>query len=231
MKGLFQCDSLWCCWATLMEILGRAAWAVRWPVAIYAALYAVGAGIFLLTLRLQSEDGGLIVDQNSWAYMLAYPMRYGGHRSEKRTATSICSVYAKLFNMLLFVWPVLLVYFAVTCVIGTAWGLLLFGAVVYPDLHGAGFITAKRVTGNFWPGAVTVPLTALILAGWKIKVLIHFAVVVGWYSLCLAPILVAIAIGTYLVLRYRSPNPNAVSAAVEYAAARKGKFCKMVAIR
>lgn len=214
-----------------MEVLGRTAWAVRWPIIIYAALYAVGAGIFLLTLRFQSEDGRLVVGQNSWAYMLAYPMKYGGHRTEKRTTTSICSVYAKLFNMLLFVWPVLLAYFAITTVVGSTLGMLLFGAVVYPDLYEDGFLCGRRVTGNFWPGLVTIPLALLILAGWKIKVLIHFVVVVGWYSLCLAPILVAIAIGTYLVLRYRSPNPNEVSAVVEYAAARKEKFCKMVSIR
>src|SRR5689334_16844672 len=111
---LMICDTITCCWWALVE---DAVWLARhgWPyLAVYGGLYAVGAAAFVVNVHHQ--DG--VIDTDSWAYMIAHPMRYGGHRPQASVG-GICPFYAALFNMLLFVWLFLLLYFAVATVVGT----------------------------------------------------------------------------------------------------------------
>ena len=137
---MFQCDSLWCCWLDLLATIRHAFWVMRWPLAIYAALYVVGAASFLLTLRLKSADGRLIVDKGSWAYAIAHPLRYGGHRSQPTRTSSICVFYATMFNMLLVAWPVLLLYFFLMLTVGNFLGLTCASTLIWPNLHEEGFV-------------------------------------------------------------------------------------------
>lgn len=219
------CDSLWCCWMDLMGLIGHGLWLARWPLAVYALLYVVGAAVFLLTLRIQSEDGTLTVDRASIAYMLAHPMRYGGLRNHK-DQSSICLFYARMFNMLLFVWPVLGLYFIVMLTVISAGGLLLIGEVAYPDLSEPGFFGSHEVV-PFTTAWITVPAALITLMIYKRGPLLHFLGMVGWAVLCLLPVLIVIGLISSTVLGLRTNSEGAL-AVKEAFAAKKDKFCKLV---
>lgn len=222
------CDSLWCCWMDLMDFIGHGLWLARWPLAMYALLYGVGAAVFLLTLRIQSDDGTLTVDRASTAYMLAHPMRYGGLRQHK-DQSSICLFYARMFNMLLFVWPVLGLWFIFQLTVVSLFGLLIIGEVVYPDLSEPGFFGLHEVV-PFTTAWITIPTLLMALMIYKRGPLLHFLGIVGWATLCLLPVLIVIGLisGTVLGLRTNSEGALAVKEAF---AAKKDKFCKLVQFR
>jgi hypothetical protein len=219
-----------------VRLVSYGLWVLRWPAAIYAGIYIFGAILFLLKLKIGSEDGKLVVDTGSWAYMIAHPMRYGGHRAVEPIG-SICPFYARMLNMLLFVWPFLLIYFLLMLTAGNVMGLLITGRWIFPDLSKDGFIRLRPfffdgiptliVTGSL---ALLALLAILAINGWRLLV---FLATIGWGLLCLSPAIVAITIIIVAILYFRSgrflsepERGEQVSAAREVILAHKHKFCK-----
>lgn len=227
MKALFDCDSLWCCWATLAQDIVHFFWLIRWPIAIYAALYALGAATFLLSLRFKSRDGRLIVDRRSWAYMIAHPMRYGGHRTHKGDQGSICAFYARMFNMLLFVWPFLLVWFALGTIFGSIVMFALAGRVIWPDLHESAFFDERSLT-RVPLVVVTFPAVVLTLAILYRGAVLRWLTVAMWVVLCLSPALVAMVLAVAGYRKVRHPKTETALAVREVIDAQKHKFCKLI---
>lgn len=230
---MFQCDTLWCCWLDLLASIRHGFWMMRWPLAIYATLYVIGAASFLLTLRLKSADGRLVVDKDSWAYAIAHPLRYGGHRNQPTKTSSICVFYATMFNMLLFAWPGLLLYFILMLTVGNFFALISASTAIWPNLHNAGFCDYKHLIttkngGPFPMVLISVPLALFAIAGWKFTTLVHILAVGGWAALCLAPVLLVIGIVVVVILKSRAEEPNTVTAVLEVVSAKKEKFCKLV---
>lgn len=230
---MFSCDSLWCCWSDLMTFIGHALWVLRWVGLSYALLYAAGAASFLLLLRLQSSDGRLVVRKKSWAYMFAHPMRYGDHRSQTNDIGNICGFYARMFNMLIFVWPFLLIWFLLVATIGNMLTMLLAATFLWPDLRSDGFIRARFLFGDGPKPIVLLWLVTglIVLAVLRFHRLMHVLGAIGWATLCLIPALAAAAAVLTVFILGRSPKENAVNATLEVVAAKKDRFCKMVEFR
>jgi hypothetical protein len=210
----------------LLRGAGHVLWDLRWPIAIYAALYAIGAAAFLLSLRFKSHDGRLIVDRRSWAFMFAHPMQYGGHRTFKQEQGSICAFYARMFNMLLFVWPFLLVYFVLASTAGSLATFLMAGNWMLPNLHEAGFVGHHRIT--FPLVLVIAPLGLLTLAIVKHNAVLHFLSVAAWIVLCLSPVLALLVFGLVTRHKSRTGTSPTVNAFKEVVAAKKDRFCKLI---
>lgn len=220
MEQLFEC------WTMLAGEVGAFFWALRWPIAVYAGLYAIGAAAFLLSLRFKSRDGRLIVSRDSWAYMIAHPMRYGGHRKHKGGQGSICTFYARMFNMLLIIWPLLLIYFALVLTVGSVFYFLLAGHVLCPDLREAGFVRYCRVT--FPLIVVTAPLGLIVWGIIKHAALFRALRIAGWAVLCISPALVLVALLAAALYKSRDPKSETASAFREVVVAQKHRFCKFI---
>lgn len=250
------CDSVSCfvldCWWSIVADVGHF-FALVWPVlAVYGLLYAAGATAFLINLRVRAgESGRLEVPWNSWAFMLASPYRYGRIKDAVETygslkeaevpskwvsSTSICSIYARMFNMLLFVWPVLLVYFAVGTVLGTVFfGVILGVGYARPDFTRDGWFRSVylRTPADRWQSLLTIPFIWYVVVGLVILITFHFLALVK-VLLCIAPVLAFIAAVVFLtrkVVMEHDDSETTVGALTEYAAARKEKFCKVVDIK
>lgn len=232
--------------------------------AVYGVLYAIGAAAFLANLRFkQGANGKLVVDHASLAYKIAHPRLYGLIRklglysagqvvpdsSFKEGYTiqggnkdgvkipksgSICAFYARMFNMLLFVWPFLLIYFVITCSVGSLLGLILLGVYVKPNLSNDGFLgveTTWACGDKIVPGIFVVPAALIALIIWKHVKIFHFLARAGWVALCIAPLLVVAGVVLYIVLKARSDHAvegTTVNALFEFTAARKERFCKII---
>lgn len=254
-----ECNTLKCividCWWAIVAGFGHFI-AFVWPVlVVYAVLYAAGAAAFLINLRFKAgESGRLEVLWNSWAYMLARPYRYGqitkygesfqrARRAEWFGDTSICLIYARLFNMLLFVWPVLLLWFALACAVGTIFlGGLLGAAYVRPNLSNDAFLDAVEVRDiKHWyqlPLVYELSLFLAFLVVFKWATFLRLLGTTGKVLLCIAPILVFIGLVVYFsrkvyrkVYREHGDRETTVGALTEYVEARKEKFCKIVEIK
>lgn len=230
------CDTIWCCWANLAQFLYRSVWVIRWPIAIYALLYAVGASIFLVALRIRSENEQLTVDRKSWCYLLAHPLRYAGHSTKTEKNTSICVFYATMFNMLLTVWPIALFYWIICTVVGSVGGFLICSTIVYPDLGEEMFLATKillkRENGKpFLLSLVSGPTTILILALFHLHALLMFLERLGWALLCLLPLIAvigAISWSSRKVYAAKLGEGTTSSAVKEFLGSKKDKFCKIV---
>lgn len=228
MKRLFDCDTIWCCWQAIVHDAGVILWTLRWPLAVYALLYVVGAAIFLLTLKLKSKDGTLVVDRHSLAFAIAHPLIYGGHKSLKSYQGSICAFYARMFNMLLFVWPFLVLYFILLTTVGSLITLLFAGRVVWPNLHESGFMDYRDVT-PFPTAFITVPLIVIALLIFKRAAVFRFLSAAFWIVLCILPVLIAVVVSsTVYWTREAIGETQTVSAVREVVAAHKYKFCKLI---
>jgi hypothetical protein len=215
------------CWTMLAGEIGGFFWALRWPIAVYAGLYAVGAAAFLLSLRFKSHDGRLIVGRDSWAYMIAHPMRYGGHRPHKGHQGSICTFYARMFNMLLVVWPFLLVYFALATTFGSAVTFAFASHVVYPSLREEWFVTSRALT-RVPLAVVTIPAALLLLAIMFRGSLLRWLSVAAWAVLCASPVLIALALTGASYFKVRRSDGETASAVREVIVAQKQRFCKFI---
>lgn len=230
MKTLFDCETVWCCWTRLIEAIWFALWTLRWPIFIYAAVYTLGAALFLVYLRIKSEDGKLTVDTSSWAYMIAHPMRYGGMRS-KDVSGSICAFYARMLHMLVGVWPFLLIWFIFVSIAGVTIVFLLFGHILIPDLREEMFFRTKKIT--FPLALVTLPITLVALAIYNFRALLDWLADFGWMTLCLGPVIVVIILAAFIVIWlrwniYGQGDSKKVSALREVIASNKEKFCKRI---
>lgn len=235
-----------------------------WPAVVYASIYAIGAIAFLANLRAKvGPSGRLVVEHDSWAYMLARPYRYGKVKAaverygsleaavrnsldEDWFNTGICALYARLLNMLLFVWPVVLVYLVLASVLGTVLFRVLLGVgYVRPDLTKDGWV-GKVVVRNFdsWPDNFGVllylPVTYYAAAFLLFMVTTHFTVFLhgAWFMLlgvlCLLPLLgliAAVVFGSRKVMREKDDGATRVGLAAEFLASKKEGWCKMVEIK
>lgn len=253
-----------CCWSGLVEFAWHLAKLVAWPALIYGVVYVVGAVVFLANLRAKvGPSGKLVVEWDSWAYMLARPYRYGkinaaverygsvesavrNNLDEDWFNTSICPLYARLLNMLLFVWPVLLVYFAAVSVLGT----LLFGVVMgvgyaRPDFTKDGWMARVVVRDyDLWPNGWTfllrIPVVYYITAFALFMITMHFTMFLHglWFTLlgvlCVLPVIaivVALVFGSRKVMREKDGGATRVGLAAEFLASKKEGWCKMVEIK
>ena len=215
------------CWTILAQEIGGFFWALRWPIAVYAGLYAIGAAAFLLSLRFKSRDGRLVVDRCSWAYMIAHPMRYGGHRAHKGDQGSICAFYARMFNMLLFVWPFLLVWFALIATFGSVITFAFAGRVCWPDLHEEGFFTSQSLT-RVPLVVVTAPATLLLLVIMYRGAVLRWLSTAVWAVLCVSPALIVLALMAAGYFNVRRSEGETASAVREVIVAQKHRFCKFI---
>lgn len=246
MKEFFECMR---CYSSVIDYICRFfLWS--WPVwAGYAALYVVGAAIFLANLRANKDTAGsLYVATDGWAYMLAHPYRYGQIRIGNdrpvswHRRTSICVIYARAFNALLTVWPVLLLYFAITCGLGSLFfGLLLGAGRVRPNLSNDGFLEVVDFYGSVgdwqWYKVPAVYLFGGVFVGlaiFKFALLAKILLAVGTILVCTSPAVAIVVGSTFVVHKVRKEKGDATTSVgmlSEYVAAHKEKFCKMVAIK
>lgn len=243
-----------CCW----EGLANGAWHLLkllvWPAIIYAGIYGLGSVAFLANLRAKvGPVGRLEVAHDSWAYMLAHPYRYGIIKREgvddvpsRWLKTSICAVYARLLHALVFVWPVLLAYFAVISVLGTVlFGVLLGVGYVSPDFTKDGWVSKTNLRDwESWPDDWTFLLrmpavyyvvgTALFSAAFHFTAFLHGLAMVGFAVLCILPVLALIAavvFGSRKIVREKDDGTTKVGLAAEFLASKKEGWCKMVEIK
>lgn len=238
------------CWWLLVERVG-AFFAFTWPLfAGYAVLYAITAALFLLTLKVKSEDGSLVVGRDSLPWKLAHPYLYGQirrypHRYETKILAdgseytdyplpktgNICAFYARLFNMVLFVWPVLLLYFAVGTVVASLIGLLIHGGIYLPDLSCDAFFRRVPVA----PVPLIGPaagLALLVLAIFNTGVLWSLTKFIAWGIVCGLPLIALIVLGVFGTVRFATAKPgDSVSVFKEAVSAKKERFCKMIQYR
>lgn len=258
MRQFFECMR---CYSTVIDWIVRA-FLVVWPVlAGYAILYAVGAAALLVNLRANRDDyGNLFVKWDSLIYKLAHPYKYGKIRKAVEMhgtlsnalkftlnddwfiRTSICVIYARAFNALLFMWPAVLVYWAIVCSGGTLlFGLLLGGAYIRPNLYNDAWLEVVDfyTDDNDWawykaPVVYLAGAAVASLAIFKLALLAKILLVITAVLLCISPAVAIVAGSTLVVKRIRrDSNDPTTSVAVfsEYVAARKEKFCKLVAIK
>ena len=241
-----------CCW----EGLAHTAWALAklafWPAVIYAGVYALGAIAFLANLRAKvGPFGRLEVAHDSWAYMLARPYRYGitkrrGELDEDWANTSICAIYARLLNMLLFVWPVLLAYLAAASVLGTVLFGVLFGVgYVSPDFTKEGWLGVNKLRKpDNWPTdwrfILRMPLPYYMAAFGLFMIAFHFTtflhgVWVGLLALlCVLPLIalvVGVVFGSRKIVREKDDGTTSVGLAAEFLESKKERWCKVVEIK
>lgn len=230
------------CWHDIVSgIYGF--FAFSWPAfAVYGALYAIGAAAFLLSLRLGSEDGKLIVEYDSLAYKLAHPVRWGSmkrdlernpefyeeiYRDEKG---SICTFYASLFNMLLFIWPFVLLFWLLACTGAAAIRFLITGQWMVPDLRARDMWLRDVQLWNGLPPILYLgPLALLIAALINIWAVLSLFKTVGLVMACLLPFAAIIALIVYGSFKTYVAQPGETASAVkEVLVANKEKFCKLV---
>lgn len=254
-----------CCW----EGLVHAAWLMIklafWPAVVYAGVYALGAVAFLANLRAKvGPSGRLEVAHDSWEYMLARPMRYGRIKAAKDTwgfltpakqhelpdswfrPTGICSLYARLLNMLLFVWPFLLVYLVGGSLLGTVLFGLVFGVgYVTPDFAKEGWLKRTLVRNpDDWPANWTVvlrvPLMYYVAVFTLFMIAFHFTAFLQgvWMAflgvLCLLPLIgliTGVVYGSRKIVREKDDETTSVGLAAEFLAAKKEGWCKMVEVK
>lgn len=217
----------------------------------YAALYAVGAIIFLFTLRLSKNSNGvLVLERDSWAYRAAHPIdgaRYVEQKRIKRTQEfhlneaaptitgNICAVFFRLFNMLLFVWPFLLVWLAGVLVIGSLGGLLVAGKAVTPTLahlnDRAGDTHDVLIGKLQMPPLIAIILPSLVLVSlvFARSVLVGFLAKVAAVLMYAAPAVIVIALVVWL--SYRLRGAESVGVVKEVLISVKTRACKLVEIR
>lgn len=242
-----------CCWEGLVSSAWFLAKLAFWPAVVYASVYAIGAIAFLANLRAKvGPTGKLVVEHDSWAYMLARPYRYGkikaavdkyDYSAYWLKPTSICAVYARLLNMLLFVWPVLLVYLAVVSLLGTVlFGVLLGTGYVRPDFAKDGWLGRIDLRDwESWPNSWRFPLRLPIvyyMAGFLLFMAItHFTTLLHglWFALlsalCLLPLLglmFAVVYGSRKIVREKDDGTTRVGLAAEFLESKKERWCKMV---
>jgi hypothetical protein len=241
-----------CCWEGLVTYGWHLAKLAFWPAVIYAAVYGLGAIAFLANLRAKvGPTGRSVVEHDSWAYMLARPYRYGKlkagyERPEWTEPTGICSLYARLFNMLLFVWPFLLVYLAVVSLLGTVlFGVLLGVGYVRPDFTHEGWVSRVDVADidswpNSWRVLLRLPFVYYLAAFTLFMVIAHFTAFLHglWLTLlvilCILPLLALIAavvFGSRKVVREKDDGTTKVGLAAEFIASKKEGWCKIVEIK
>lgn len=246
-----------CCWEGLVAFAWLALKLAFWPAVVYGVVYAVGAVAFLANLRAKvGPFGRLEVAHDSWAYMLARPYRYGKikamdndavhYRSDWFKPTSICVIYARLLNALLFVWPVVLVYLGAVSVLGTVvFGVLLGIGYVKPNLAEEGWVEKVKVRDwESWPQGwrflLRLPFLYYAAAFLLYKAVVHFSQLLHdlWIGLlvllCLLPALGVIAAVVYIsrkVVREKDDETTSVGLAAEYVASKKERWCKLVEIK
>lgn len=254
-----------CCWEGLVTFGWHLLKLVFWPAVVYAGVYALGAVAFLANLRAKvGPTGRLVVEHDSWAFMLARPYRYGKIKAavEKYGSlenavyeelprswvqpTGICPLYARLLNMLLFVWPALLVYFVVGSVLGT----VLFGAIfgvgyVSPDLTRDSWLIIVQLRDidtwpNGWGVLLRVPVMYYMAVFALYMAIAHWnAFLHGlWFTLlgvlCLLPLIALAAAVIFIsrkVFREKDDGETRVGMAAEFLASKKEGWCKVVEIK
>jgi hypothetical protein len=213
-----------------------------WIAVAYVILYAISATIFLLTLRIKSEDGSLTVNRDSLAYLIAYPMyRHTKANKEWRLERlpnqgSICKFFIRMFHMLFLIWPFLVIYFAGVLTIGNVIGIMVFGQYVTLDLTEDGFWQAHDIyIGRRRLIPLMVPAFGLLLLGlviFKFSFLLKILGALAFGILCISPILIAVAaiVGgiIYVALTDEAHGSAKVFVAKEFLASKKEKFCKMI---
>lgn len=236
------------CWHALA---GGIYWffAVFWPVfAVYGALYAVGAAAFLLSLRIKSEDGKLVVAYDSLAYKLAHPMLWSRRqrnladdpeyynayrRTEHDRSGSICTFYASLFNMLMFIWPLVLLYWLFCCTVASLVKFLLAGDWMVPDLQGDLWLRDVKLWNKWYPPlAVIGPLAVLVAMAVNFGAVWSVAKFVAMFAVCLLPVAAFLALVIYGTRKVYIAKPGETASVVKEAiTANKEKFCKLVEYR
>lgn len=215
----------------------------------YAALYVVGAVIFLLTLRMSKNSNGILVlERDSWAYRAAHPIDGARHAERRRliqaawlnedtlpVTGNICAVFFRLFNMLLFVWPFLLLWLAAVFVVGNFGGLLFAGKAVTPTL--AHLNDRAGDTHDVFIGTHPMPpLISVILPVVLLVSLVFARGALGGFLLRMltvlmyaAPLLAVIAL--ILWLSHRLRGAESMSVVGEVLSSVKTRACKLVEIR
>lgn len=230
------------CWQMAVHGIYRF-FAFWWPAfAIYGTLYAIGAATFLLSLRLKSEDGKLTVNYDSLAYKLAHPVRWGNMKRDLERNPefyqefydgqqgSICAFYAALFNMLLFIWPQVLLFWLLACTILAFVRFLIIGEWLVPDLREATWLREVKIWHQPVPPiAFVLPAAFLVWALWNFTSLMHVLMIIGMGLLCATPFLIGIAVVVFVTRKVYIAQPGETASAVkEVFIANKERFCKLV---
>lgn len=250
--------AIWACWADLLADVWWLGKALA-PFAVgYAMLYAVTAALFLMTLRVQSTDGKLSVRKDSLAFFLAHPLsKYYGLGSVKGHQEStfdvaigkwesvpilrypnhgnICAFYARLFNMLLFVWPFLGLYLLVVALLGPIIGMLFLSKLVYVDFEEEMFLSTRGVRwfrGRELPLFMPLGLLSIIvLAVVKLSTLLLVGKTIAWFLICAVPVigvLVLISYSTAKLYQAEQGDGSTASLVKETLMAKKARFCKLL---
>lgn len=252
-----------CCWQDIVAGAWVFAKLAFWPLVVYAGVYVTGAVAFLANLRAKvGPYGRLEVAHDSWAYMLARPRRYTKiqemveeYGSLKRAKyhheylfkpTSICAVYAQLLNMLLFVWPFVVLYLIVMSVLGTALFGVLFGVgYVKPKIANKGWLELVELReSDDWPNGLGVllyiPVTyyvigiLLFMAVTHLGMLLHGAWIGLMVALCLLPLIalvLGVVYGSRKVRREKDDGATRVGLAAEFLESKKKRWCRVVEIK
>jgi hypothetical protein len=252
-----------CCWQDFVHYAWVLAKLAFWPLVVYAVVYATGAVAFLANLRAKvGPYGRLEVAHDSWAYMLARPKRYTDiqkmietcgslarakeHYSYLFEPTSICAVYARLLNMLLFVWPFVTLYLIVLSMGGTVlFGVILGIGYVKPKMSSNGWLELVKLREpDNWPNSpkvlLYVPITYYVAAFLLVTAVLNFGMLLrgAWLALivtlCLLPLIalvLAVVYGSRKVMRERDDADTSVGLAAEFLESKKERFCKVVEIK
>ena len=252
-----------CCWQDIVHFAWVFAKLAFWPLVVYGVVYLFGACAFLANLRAKvGPYGRLEVAHDSWAYMLARPKRYTEiqeaikeygsleqakyHHEYLFKPTSICAVYARLLNMLLFVWPFVTLYLIVMSVLGTTlFGVLLGVGYVKPKMAAKGWLELVKLReSDDWPNNPKVflylPATyyaaafLLFMAVTHLSALLQGMWMVLMAALCLLPLIgvvLVVVYGSRKVVREKDDGATKVGLAAEFLESKKERFCKVVEIK
>jgi len=220
------------CWATFFGGIGAFIWLLRWPVLIYAGLYAIGAAAFLVNLKVHKDaDGQLSVSGRSLSYRIAHPIRYA-KGLEGDGIQSICRFYARTFNMLLFVWP--LIVLLALIVYGPVLLMLLVSAGGYISLDFSELPIDPPFHFNkvlpIPPVLIIAPLVSLIATLLCFATVVH--VVVCYVLPTAAIIAIIVRLVGSLVRRWEAvQDGEKVGLFGEALHAQKQRFCHMINVR